>query len=104
MFVIAESYERIHRSNLVGMGILPLQFAPGDTPTSLELTGRETLSIHGLSQGVRPGQQVQVEVVREDGEELTFAATVRIDEPAEVDSYVSGGLLRMVLRQMLAAN
>ena len=102
--VIAESYERIHRSNLVGMGILPLQFAPSDTPASLELTGRETFSVHGLAAGVRPGQDVQVEVVREDGEELSFTAKVRIDEPAEVDSYMSGGLLRMVLRQMLAAH
>ena len=102
-FVIAESYERIHRSNLVGMGILPLQFSPGDSASSLGLTGRETLSVRGLAGGVEVGQAVKVEAVRDDGVESTFTATVRIDGAAEVAYFSGGGLLRMVLRDLLAA-
>ena len=100
-FVIAESYERIHRSNLVGMGILPLQFAAGESAASLGLTGRETFSVRGLEGGVSPGMQVRVEAVSEDGTHRTFTAIVRIDGAAEVAYFASGGLLRMVLRELL---
>jgi aconitate hydratase len=101
--VIAESYERIHRSNLVGMGVLPLQFHPGDSAASLGLDGRETYTIHGIAEGLTPGQDLTVEVRREDGTTFTFDATVRIDAAAEVDYYRNGGILPMVLRQMLGA-
>jgi aconitate hydratase len=100
-FVLAESYERIHRSNLVGMGVLPLQFAPSDSAASLGLTGRETFSVRGLDNGVSPGLKVPVEAVGEDGTTRAFTATVRIDGAAEVAYFSSGGLLRMVLRELL---
>jgi aconitate hydratase len=100
-FVIAESFERIHRSNLVGTGILPLQFAGGDSAGSLGLTGREVLSVRGLDRGVSPGQEVRVEVEREDGSTGSFTATVRIDGTAEVEYHRHGGILPMVLREML---
>jgi len=99
--VIAESYERIHRSNLVGMGVLPLQFASGDSAASLGLTGRETLTVRGLARGVSPRQEARVEAGREDGSRFEFPATVRIDGDAEVEYYSNGGTLQMVLRQML---
>jgi aconitate hydratase len=99
--VIAESYERIHRSNLVGMGILPLQFANGHSAASLGLTGREVLEVRGLSGGLVPRQEVLVRAAREDGSELAFPATVRIDGPAEVEYFLHGGILQMVVRQML---
>src|SRR5438445_12446609 len=99
---IAESFERIHRSNLVGMGVLPLQFKEGDSAESLGLTGRETYSIRGLSGGLTPGMEATVEVTGEDGSTREFPVTVRIDGPAEVDYYRHGGILQMVLRRMLA--
>jgi aconitate hydratase len=99
--VIAESYERIHRSNLVGMGILPLQFHPADTASSIGLAGNETFTVRGLADGVTPGQEVTVQAGREDGSTLEFPATVRIDEPAEIEYYAHGGILRMVVRSML---
>jgi aconitate hydratase len=102
-FVIAESYERIHRSNLVGMGILPLQFNEGETAASLGLTGTETLSVRGLAGGITPGQEATVDAVRADGSRTAFAVVVRIDGPAEVDIFRDGGILQLVLRQMLAA-
>ena len=101
-FVLAESFERIHRSNLVGMGILPLQFAPGDSASSLGLTGAEVLSVRGLAEGVAPHQDVTVEAVGGDGSVTSFAATVRIDAPVEVDYFMAGGILPFVLREMLA--
>jgi aconitate hydratase len=101
-FVIAESFERIHRSNLVGMGVLPLEYKPGDTAASLGLTGSEVLSVHGLEEGIVPGQDAAVEAKREDGSTASFSVTVRVDAPAEVEYYGQGGLLRMVLRQMLS--
>jgi aconitate hydratase len=100
-FVIAESYERIHRSNLVGMGVLPLQFAAGESAASLGLSGREAISVRGLEGGVSPGMQVAVEAVSDDGTRRAFGAIVRIDGAAEVDYFASGGLLRMVLRELL---
>ena len=96
--VIAESYERIHRSNLVGMGILPLQFNNGDTATSLGLTGREVFNIEGLDDGTV--KQVTVTATAEDGQTTTFTARVRIDTPQEVEYYRHGGILHYVLRQL----
>jgi aconitate hydratase len=99
---IAEGYERIHRSNLVGMGVLPLQFAPGDSAEALGLTGAETFDVTGTAGGVTPKQDATVTAHRDDGTEISFPVTVRIDEPAEVEAFRHGGILRMVLRQMLA--
>jgi aconitate hydratase len=98
--VIAESFERIHRSNLVGMGILPLEFAPGDSAASLRLTGRETFTIRGLA-AVEPGSEIDVDATGEDGSTTTFRARVRIDGAAELDYFRNLGILRMVLRQLL---
>jgi aconitate hydratase len=100
--VIAESYERIHRSNLVGMGVLPLQFADGATSAGLGLDGRETFAIRGLAEGIVPGGRVLVEASRDGGGVVSFDALVRIDGPAEVEYFRSGGILRMVLRQLVA--
>ncbi len=100
-FVIAETYERIHRSNLVGMGIVPLQFAEGDTPASLGIDGTETYAVRGFTGDIVPGQTVTVEARRDDGSTVTFAATVRVDGPAEVAYMRAGGVLNLVLTQML---
>lgn len=100
--VIAESFERIHRSNLVGMGVLPLQFEPGQSWKSLGITGRETFEITGLSNDVTPGQKVTVTAKREDGSSFEFKAIVRLDSMVDVDYYRNGGILQTVLRQMLA--
>jgi aconitate hydratase len=103
--VIAESYERIHRSNLVGMGVLPLQFREGENVESLGLSGHETFSITGLSAGIANnfanGRTVQVRAQAEDGSEKHFEATVRIDTPQEINYYRHGGILQYVLRQLL---
>ena len=99
--IIAESYERIHRSNLVCMGVLPLQFKDGDSAQSLRLTGEETFSITGIANGIEPRQIATVSVVRQDGSRTTFDTVVRIDAPAEVEYFVHGGILQMVLRQLL---
>ncbi|MDP6102244.1 MAG: aconitate hydratase, partial [Dehalococcoidia bacterium] len=98
---LAESYERIHRSNLIGMGVLPLQFKPGDGAVSLGLTGRETFDITGIAGSIKPGQDVQIHAAREDGSSLDFAVTCRIDTQVEVDYYRNGGVLHTVLRRML---
>lgn len=100
-FVVAESYERIHRSNLIGMGVLPLQYVAGETAVSLGLTGRETLSTLNLDDDVQPSQQVTIKVEREDGSSFTFETVCRIDTPVEVDYYRNGGILHTVLRNML---
>jgi aconitate hydratase len=99
---IVESFERIHRSNLVGMGVLPLEFSAGDSAESLGLTGRETFSIRGLAEGITPKQEVEVEALGTDGTKAVFRATVRIDGAAEVEYFRNGGILQMVLRHMLA--
>jgi aconitate hydratase len=99
--VIAESYERIHRSNLVGMGVLPLQFKAGQNAESLGLTGRETFSIAGLSGELTPRQEVTVQVARPDGTASSFAAVARLDTPVEINYYRNGGILHTVLRKML---
>jgi len=98
--VIAESYERIHRSNLVGMGILPLQYSAGETAASLGLTGEETFTIEGLATAVASGKVV-VEARRKDGTLREFSAVVRIDTPQEREYYRHGGILSYVLRQLL---
>jgi aconitate hydratase len=100
--VIAESYERIHRSNLVCMGILPLQFEAGASPQSLGLTGFETYDVGGIGAGITPRQKARVGVTRQDGSRVQFDTTVRIDAPAEVEYFRHGGILQMVLRQLLA--
>jgi aconitate hydratase len=103
--VIAESYERIHRSNLVGMGVLPLQFGAGDSASSLGLTGEEVYDIDGLAEllasGFAAGRDVLVRARRPDGVEIAFQATVRIDTPQEVLYYQHGGILHYVLRQLV---
>ncbi len=100
---LAESYERIHRSNLVGMGVLPLQFREGESASTLGLTGLETFDVRGLREGITPRQEVSVVARADDGRETAFTAIARIDGPAEVDYYLAGGILQMVLRQMLAS-
>lgn len=100
--VIAESFERIHRSNLVGMGVLPLQFKAGESWKTLGITGRETFDITGLSNEVQPGQEVKVTATREDGTSFEFDAIVRLDSLVDVDYYHNGGILQTVLRQMIA--
>ncbi|MFD1954510.1 aconitate hydratase AcnA [Paenibacillus thailandensis] len=99
--VIAESFERIHRSNLVGMGVLPLQFQEGQGWTALGITGRETFDIVGLSNDVQPGDKVTVIATREDGSTFEFHVIVRLDSLVDVDYYRNGGILQTVLRQMI---
>jgi aconitate hydratase len=99
--VLAESFERIHRSNLVGMGVLPLVFKPGQNAESVGLTGGERLSIAGLSGELRPRQDMTVEVEAADGSKRSFTATARLDTPVEINYYRNGGILHTVLRKML---
>ena len=100
--VIAVSYERIHRSNLIGMGILPLQFRDGETAATLGLTGNETFRIDGIADGLRPKDSIRVTAVSDDGSEVRFEAVARLDTEVEVDYYRNGGILQTVLRQQLA--
>ncbi|HTY56831.1 MAG TPA: aconitate hydratase AcnA [Candidatus Binataceae bacterium] len=100
--VIAESYERIHRSNLVGMGVLPLEFSPGETRQTLGLTGRETYTIEGLSAGVKPGQRIKVRV-EDNGRAREFTTLARIDTPDDVEYLRHGGILPYVMRELLSA-
>jgi len=99
--VIAESYERIHRSNLVGMGVLPLQYKAGETAQSLGLTGKETFTISGLSGDVKPLQELLVTATTEDGKIITFNVIARMDSQIEIEYYRNGGILQYVLRQFL---
>jgi aconitate hydratase len=99
--VLAVSYERIHRSNLVGMGVLPLQFESGQDAAALGLKGDETFSLRGVADALRPDGRVQVEAVTPGGKRLGFTARVRIDTPAEVEFFRNGGILHTVLRQIL---
>ena len=99
--VLAESFERIHRSNLVGMGVLPLEFLPGETPKTLGLTGHETFEIEGLATNFEPRKKMKVRVRDASGKEKNFTAIARIDTPFEVAYYQHGGILQYVLRQML---
>ncbi len=100
---IAESFERIHRSNLIGMGIVPLQYPAGETRESLGLTGEETFAIEGLAAKLEPGMLVKVTATAADGTAKTFTALVRIDTPDEADYYRHGGILQYVLRALASA-
>ena len=100
--VIAKSFERIHRSNLVGMGVLPLQFDAGQDAASLGLTGKETFDIGGVAEGLAPGKRLTVKVTSEQGTK-EFTVTCRIDTPNELDYYRNGGILPFVLRQLAKA-
>ncbi|MGN6530895.1 MAG: aconitate hydratase AcnA [Ginsengibacter sp.] len=99
--VIAESYERIHRSNLVGMGVLPLQYKEGETAQSLGLTGNETYTISGIANDIKPLKEVQVTAVRSDGSQIKFNAIARLDSSIEIEYYRHGGILQYVLREFL---
>jgi aconitate hydratase len=98
--VLAESYERIHRSNLVGMGVLPLQFLPGESASSLGLSGHERYTVHGLAEGLTPRQRLTVVATDDDGTDRRFAAIARLDGPIDVDYYRQGGILPAVLRRL----
>ena len=100
--VIAASFERIHRSNLLGMGVLPLQFTDGTTAQSLGLDGSEKFSITGLSDSIKPGQQLTFEIDSKKHGKRLVPAKLRIDTPIEIDYYRHGGILPFVLRQLLS--
>ena len=100
--VIASSYERIHRSNLVGMGVLPLEFVQGQTWQSLGLSGEEEYTIEGLDDNLQPRSTITVTAKSADGSAKSFSARVRIDTPVEMDYYRNGGILQTVLRKLLA--
>jgi aconitate hydratase len=100
--VVAQSFERIHRSNLVGMGVLPLQFKEGTTAQSLKLDGTETYDVLGLGPGLKPQQELTLRITRAAGEPETIPVVCRIDTPIEIDYYQHGGILPYVLRQLVA--
>jgi aconitate hydratase len=100
--VIAQSYERIHRSNLVGMGVLPLEFLPGDSAATYGLTGRERFDVSGIAEGLTPGKRLTVRATGDDGTSKEFTVVARVDTPDDVEYYRHGGLLPYVLRGMLA--
>ncbi|MGY8717720.1 MAG: aconitate hydratase, partial [Verrucomicrobiia bacterium] len=102
--VVAESFERIHRSNLVGMGVMPLQFKEGVGAKSLGLDGTEIYDVLGLTPDVKPQQDLTLRITRANGESEDIAVTCRIDTPIEVDYYQHGGILSYVLRQIIARN
>jgi aconitate hydratase len=99
--VIAESYERIHRSNLVGMGVLPLQFMPKENASTLGLTGEETFTIIGISDGLTPRETLDVTATRADGSDVKFKVVARVDSPVEIEYYRNGGILQTVLRRLV---
>jgi aconitate hydratase len=102
--VVAESYERIHRSNLIGMGVLPLQYPAGESAATLGLTGTETFAVEGvtaLNEGTTP-KTLKVTATAVDGSVKSFDAVLRIDTPGEADYYRNGGILQYVLRQISA--
>jgi aconitate hydratase len=99
--VVAESFERIHRSNLVNMGVLPLQFTAGATAASLHLTGKETYTVHGIADGLRPGASISVRATAGDGSVIAFDTIARIDTPEELVAFRHGGILPYVLRQLV---
>jgi aconitate hydratase len=100
--VVARSYERIHRSNLVGMGVLPLQFKGTDSVESLGIKGDETFDVLGIEGGIKPQQDVTLVVHRQDGSQRGVSVKLRIDSPIEVDYYIHGGIMPYVLRELLA--
>ena len=100
--VIAQSFERIHRSNLVGMGVLPLQFDEGQSAESFGLTGQEEFDVSGISDGLKRHEQLTVTAERQDGSKVAFQVTARLDTPVDVTYYRNGGILHTVLRKMLS--
>jgi aconitate hydratase len=100
--VLVESYERIHRSNLIGMGVIPLEFLPGENRETYALTGEETFSIEGIADGLAPRKRVHVTATGSDGSVKRFEALARIDTAVELDYYRHGGILNYVLRQLVA--
>jgi aconitate hydratase len=101
--VIAKSFERIHRSNLAGMGVLPLQFEAGQDAASLGLSGQETFAVSGIAEGLAPKKKLTVTATDTEGRKKTFTAVCRLDTPNEVDYYLHGGILHFVLRQLAAS-
>ncbi len=99
--VIAESFERIHRSNLVGMGVLPLRFQPGETRENLGLGGNETFTITGISDGLTPNKELDVKAIKDDGSEITFKTVAQLNSEVEIAYYQNGGILQYVLRRFL---
>jgi aconitate hydratase len=99
--VLAETYERIHRSNLVGMGVLPLQFREGENAATLGLSGQEVFDVLGLSDDIRPRSEVTVTAVAPDGAKKHIPAVARLDSAVEVNYYRNGGILPTVLRSLL---
>jgi aconitate hydratase len=99
---VAQSFERIHRSNLVGMGVLPLQFPDGVTAQTLDLDGTEVSDVLGLSDDIVPRQDLTLRITRKDGSVVEQPLKLRIDTPIEVDYYRHGGILSFVLRQLLS--
>ena len=99
--VLAESYERIHRSNLVGLGVLPLQYKPGETADSLGLTGKEIFSLTGIANDIKPLKEIQIVAKNEMGTEINFSVIARLDSLIEIEYYRNGGILQYVLRQFL---
>ena len=101
--VVVESFERIHRSNLIGMGILPLQFKDGENVQTLNLDGSEIISITGFADDLQPGQMVTMRITRQNGETHTTELLIRIDSPVEVEYYKNGGILDYVIRNFLSS-
>jgi len=102
--VIAESFERIHRSNLAGMGVLPLQFLAGENPATYRLGGEETFTVEGISTLSTPGEILQVKAARPDGTSTEFPVRVRLDTQNELDFYRQGGMLPALLGSLLTPN
>jgi aconitate hydratase len=101
--VIAESFERIHRGNLVGMGVIPLQFKDGQNAKSLGLTGREVYDVFGIDGNIKPHQELMVVATSADGSKIEFNVIARLDTPVEVEYYKNGGILQTVLRNLMRA-
>ena len=101
--IIAESFERIHRSNLAGMGVLPLQFLPGQNVGTLGLTGKEAFSIRNLEQKLAPGVRLEVVAHRQDSSQMVFEAILRLDTEVEIDYFRKGGILQAILYKIMKA-
>jgi len=102
--VLAESYERIHRSNLVGMGVLPLQYKNGETAEGMGLTGKEIFTLTGIANDIKPLKEIQIIAKTENGKEIKFQVIARLDSLIEIEYYRNGGILQYVLRQFLNKN
>jgi aconitate hydratase len=100
-FILAESFERIHRSNLIGMGVLPLQFTDGKNRDLLGISGHETFETIGLDENIQPGQMIQILATREDGSQFTFNVLVRLDSVVEVEYYRNGGIMQTVVKKLM---